>query len=267
MYADTGDEEKLRAHYEACLALPGYQTLREHTTILGTWDDHDYGVNNGGKEWTAKDMSQRLFLDFFNVPSSSSRRTQAGIYHSTDIGTGSQRIRIITLDCRYHREQPGATADILGETQWAWLEQQLSTNPAPWTIIVSGIQVLAAEHRYEKWAQFPQARARLLALLSTCPSQPIIISGDRHIAEISAYTTDNGRTIYDITSSGMTHSWRNAPPEANALRFGPRYTGRNIGTIQFDWTTSTAHLRIIPVIPTEAPARLPTASIQLIPKP
>ena len=41
--------------------------------IIGTWDDHDYGLNDAGKEYDGKDFSQQLMLDFLDEPSDSLR--------------------------------------------------------------------------------------------------------------------------------------------------------------------------------------------------
>lgn len=50
--------------------------------IIGTWDDHDYGLNDAGKEFGFKDVSQQLMLDFFDEPKDSPRcySTSDGIY-------------------------------------------------------------------------------------------------------------------------------------------------------------------------------------------
>ena len=42
---------------------------------------------------------------------------------------------------------------MLGETQWAWLEDQLSM-PADIRIITSSIQVIAEGHGWERWGNF-----------------------------------------------------------------------------------------------------------------
>jgi alkaline phosphatase D len=46
---------------------------------------------------------------------------------------------------------------MLGETQWKWLEDQLTASDADVHIIGGGIQFLPEEHRSEKWANFPAA--------------------------------------------------------------------------------------------------------------
>jgi alkaline phosphatase D len=41
--------------------------------VIGTWDDHDYGLNDAGKEYSGKVFSQRLMLDFLDEAEDSSR--------------------------------------------------------------------------------------------------------------------------------------------------------------------------------------------------
>ena len=68
IYADTDDMKALRAMYDQQKNEPGYKKLAQTTDVLGTWDDHDYGLNDGGVEFKAKDASQQEFLNFMNVP-------------------------------------------------------------------------------------------------------------------------------------------------------------------------------------------------------
>ncbi|KAK2563697.1 hypothetical protein P5673_012678 [Acropora cervicornis] len=86
--------------------------------VLGVWDDHDYGMNNGGK------------------PVDSLRRKREGTYASYIFGSGGKRVKLILLDTRSHLRW-GTDCDILGKEQWEWLEMQLSdTNPAQLTVIL-----------------------------------------------------------------------------------------------------------------------------------
>jgi alkaline phosphatase D len=162
-------------------------------------------------------------------------------------------VKIILLDGRYHREKPGATADPLGAEQWQWLEQQLTNSDAEVHLIGSGIQVIASEHPYEKWADFPAARARLFSLIARSGARNVIfLSGDRHLGEISRLTDPPlTRPLYDITSSGMTHHaqdnlFHSFSHEANRFRRGNNFVDLNFGLIAFDWSAAapTATLQI-----------------------
>jgi len=71
IYADTDNMQKLEAMYTVQSRLQSYDSLRNIANIIGTWDDHDYGLNDGGVEFKAKQGSQQAFLDFMGVPKDS----------------------------------------------------------------------------------------------------------------------------------------------------------------------------------------------------
>ena len=246
IYADTDDMGVMRAMYEDQLAQPGYARLRETTRVLGIWDDHDYGVNDGGKEYPARAESQVELLDFLGEPRGSARRGRAGVYTSYVYGEAPNRTKIILLDTRYHRDAPGAEGDILGEAQWAWLQEQLNGSDAQLHLIGGGIQFLPEDHRHEKWAEFPTARARLFDVIAASgAANVILLSGDRHISEISRVDDSGaGYPLYEVTSSGMTHSWADNPGEVNRHRVGEMYTLLSFGVIEVDWAGGTVSLQL-----------------------
>ncbi len=256
MYGDSESMDTLKAKYDRQKSNPIYQQLRQSTPIIGVWDDHDYGVNDGGKEYPRRKESQQLMLDFLDVPANSSLRTQEGGYSAHTYGPTGQRVKVILLDGRYFRDPlkkegkanvPDPSGDMLGESQWKWLEKELTNSDADVHIIGSGIQVLPEEHPYEKWANFPTARQRLLDLVGkTKPKGALFISGDRHIAEVSKVTVPGlGYDLFDITSSGLTHV--SAPrEEPNRHRVGDMVAKLNYGLITINWQTKplTATVRI-----------------------
>ena len=75
IYGDSEDMEVLRRKYAQLDAKPGFQKLRQSIPILATWDDHDYGEDNGGIDFPMKDFSQSLFLDFIDEPLHTPRRS------------------------------------------------------------------------------------------------------------------------------------------------------------------------------------------------
>ncbi len=103
IYSDTDDPEIMKADYEKQGNNKEYQDFIKNTPILATWDDHDYGLNDGGREWHFKEKSQQLFLDFFKVPKDSPRRSREGVYSSKVFRVPEGSIKIILLDTRYFR--------------------------------------------------------------------------------------------------------------------------------------------------------------------
>jgi len=195
----------------------GYQRMRKNVKrIFGTWDDHDYGRNDGDNRFIHKAHAQEKFLDFLDVPLSSPRRTRHGVYSSETIpmkdGTS---LLFLLLDVRYHRDPWSTTAedgDILGEEQWKWLEEEVRHSTAKAIIVGSGIQILWTDwgKLSEHWNNFSNAKARLLNVLSG--KNVIFISGDVHMAEVRHIKPWGA---LEITSSGLTHSWGDRP--ANRL--------------------------------------------------
>lgn len=215
VYADTDRPDILRAAYKMQREQPAFRRFRESVPIAATWDDHDFGFNDSGREFGMKEESKRQFLDFFDEPVDSERRKRPGVYTSHMIQHFGQRIQVILLDLRWFRSplkqdvncdyvpnyDPEAT--ILGEAQWAWLEAELD-RPADVRLLGSSIQFASDEHRWEKWANFPLEKARLLKMIDTKGIDNLsVLSGDMHFGELTPERTPQGRVIYDLTSSGL----------------------------------------------------------------
>lgn len=237
IYGDSENMDVIKRKYDAQLAKTWYAKLVNEIAVYGTWDDHDYGKNDAGKEYKKKKETRDLMFEFLNVPKSNEAWGREGAYQSYIIEKSDITLKLILLDCRYFRDEDNKSqsADILGEAQWEWLSKELQKNEADIHLIGNGIQILAEEHKYEKWANFPTSRKRLLDLIeSSAPNYPIFLSGDRHISELSAVNVDGyDYPIYDITSSGLTHPWTSFPGEANRHRIGEVIHETNFGLLRF----------------------------------
>lgn len=256
IYGDSPDMDVLAAKYAKQKNDPYYQQLLATTAIYGIWDDHDYGTNDGGKNWPHKAAAEQLMLDFLDVPKDAPVRNYPGTYQSYTIGEEAGRqIKLILLDTRYFQDELTSTpkgnpqryyinetGDILGEAQWQWLTTELQDSTAAVTLIASSIQVLPEEQGYEKWANFPAARQRLLDLVAASPANnPVFLSGDRHIGEISKWLLPNELCYFEVTSSGLTHSYNNVA-EPNKYRVGEVTGERNYGLLRINWANQLPDL-------------------------
>jgi alkaline phosphatase D len=243
VYADTEDMDRTRRLYREQNERAEYAALVAETRITGIWDDHDYGKNDAGREYPKRVESQAALLDFLGEPANGQRRSRRGTYASYEVGSGDRRMKVIMLDGRYFREKPGPTADTLGAEQWAWFERELKSSTAALTVVASGYQFLPEEHKNEKWANFPRARARLFDLLAkTGTPGVVLVSGDRHFAELSRVEDPRiGYPLHELTSSGLTHSWTQVQ-EANGHRVGELYRHINFGIVRVEWDRRVAVL-------------------------
>lgn len=240
IYADHLPASLKEGEYNLLRENTFYKAFRNSTPIIGTWDDHDFSSNGAGGGAGNKPLQQRLALNFLDEPQNSPRRNQEGIYTTYVFGTADKSVRVILLDVRYYRDNPGANATILGEAQWSWLTSVLNSNTAALTLLVTGSQVFPFESGGDSWQRdFPKDFNRLISLLNTHLYPLIILSGDRHFAEISKATITSPTrsfSVYEFTASGMTHSTelRDAP---NRYRVGQWMPQKNFGIISLDWST------------------------------
>jgi alkaline phosphatase D len=241
VYSDTEDMQVMQEKYDQQNSNKNYIQFKKNIPIIGIWDDHDYGGDNQGIHYPMKNESQQLFLNFIGEPQNTQRRNQKGIYTSYTLGKGAEKVKIILLDTRFFKENPGKDSDLLGAAQWEWLEQEFknsSEENIPINIIASGIQFLANSRIIEKWNDYPQSVNKMYTLLEKYqPRGLLFISGDVHYGEILEHKVDTSKLILrEITSSGLTHS--NYPQPLftnNKYTIDEPYTGIQYGMIRIDW--------------------------------
>lgn len=252
IYGDTEDMDELRTKYATLGNRPEFQALRAHCPLLATWDDHDYGLNDGGRHYPQKAASKEVFLDFWGEPSGSSRFEHPGIYHEERFTDGVRTVQVLLLDTRSFRDDlvlagdaPGfkndyrpnqdPAATVLGRAQWTWLEERLAA-PADLRIIATSIQFGHAYNGWESWTNVPHERARLIETIKRTRANGVVfISGDVHWGEISRQVVAGGYPLYDVTASGINRDWDLIEP--NARRVGDPVKEFNFGMIDIDWST------------------------------
>ncbi len=257
LYGDTDDMSILIGKYNQLSCKPEFRSLNATVPFLATWDDHDYGRDDAGKEYPFKAESKAIFLKFWNEPKGSERYGHEGIYHAFTHGPEGRRVQFILLDTRTFRDSippasgkgskhdysphTGTTATILGEAQWKWLRDVLQ-EPADLRVIATSTQFGISYNGYEAWANFPHERQRMVNLIKDTRANGVVfISGDVHWAEMSRFETEGCYPLYDITSSGITQSWPTLEP--NTYRVGRAFKPNNLGMIEVDWDAQPVKLK------------------------
>ncbi len=252
---------KLKRGYAKQRKNKMYKELVSKIPVVGTWDDHDYGLNDGGEEFSFREKSHQLFLDFMNVPRDDQRRGQQGVYTSHEYETSKGKVKVLVLDTRYFRsplekdpdpdrrykKNMAEDATILGPAQWQWLQEELNTSDADFNLLVTSVQFLSMEHGFESWGNFPKEIERLNQLILDSGAKGVmVLSGDRHISEFSR-TSLAGMTypLIDFTSSGLTHSYSDFKGEPNQLRVGEVVSQTSFGLIELNLETKEAHFKIM----------------------
>jgi PhoD-like phosphatase len=162
--------------------------------------------------------------------------------NGTAFPTYSNRtVAIFVLDVRSNKSPwkqgsaayiPDHEGDMLGEQQWQWFEAAIARSQAAVNVVVSGLQhhanIFPNPNIAESWSKFPTAQQRLFdAMLQEGVQAPILVSGDVHMTELARKdceridgTSFQRRSLVELTTSGMTHSWGTlpSPPRSNPLQ-------------------------------------------------
>ena len=270
IYGDTRDPAVLSAKYAQFAAQPGFRRLCDRVPVLATWDDHDYGEDDAGADYPMKEVSQRIFCDFWGEPTDSLRRTRDGIYDAVEFSAGGRRLQVLLPDLRFNRtpirmldlggkkyddwtveleragrpvpgpyeRNPDPQATMLGARQWQWLEAQLA-RPADLRVFASSLQVVADFPGWEAWINYAEDHQRLLQTIRSQRANGLLcLSGDTHYAEFSCLRTNVPYPLWDFTSSGLTETWPVLPP--NSRRVGEAWREPNFGLLQLDWSDPAA---------------------------
>lgn len=170
--------------YQQLRKNPAYASFLNNSsniTVFGTYDDHDYGVNNGDKTYKYAKQAGVAFLKFTGEPKTSPMFRRAengfGLYGvkmfdfsrevgnelMTDAEAGidpdvvprsnktrgeylKTTVAVFVLDCRtnkspWRKMSPDFQGDMLGERQWQWFEAAIANSRAEVNVIVNGLQV------------------------------------------------------------------------------------------------------------------------------
>lgn len=248
VYTKGRSLEKLSQAYHNLTSNEFYGNFSKGLIVDGIWDDHDYGINDAGKYIDNAQERKDEYVKFLTGSRDNDLRKpdgNGGLYHSTVIKIGDVLMKVIFLDTRSFRDDhwirslgeypiKGSAVvasfirgvystlgmgrqyagDMLGSSQWAWLERTLkesTTEQVDVNVIVSSVQVLTSNAIFESWNHFPVEKKRLFTLLANAdPKNVVFISGDVHLGEISeaTYQRSDGSSgkWTEVTSSGLTHS-------------------------------------------------------------
>ncbi len=235
VYADWSPEGKVevtpkllsKRYTETRLALQAFRQKKLIPTF-SVWDDHDYGQNNGTKDFKYKRQVSQLFSQFFPIrPLGSSYITGPGISSKIHL----PNLDLILLDNRSFRTEKSTQGGThFGEDQEAWLFDGMDSKKL--NILISGDQWFGGYHPFESFeGDHPENFKTFLGKLKSKSSPVLFISGDRHLSEIIKVPDQAlGRKSYEITSSAI-HA--NVYPDAFKKNPSPNQIAGVAGKINY----------------------------------
>lgn len=175
----------------------------ELVPAMATWDDHDFGTDNGDKNYRYAAESRQIFFDFF----AQSNRVNGEIQNGPGIAMrwSANPVNFILLDNRSFRTPMSESlATSWGEAQKAWLDQVLDQTKTP-VFLINGQQFFG-EYRGKNAvdAEFPKDYAWLTQRLKGIKNPLLFLSGDIHYTEMMDIEPEIlGFSTIEVTSSSM----------------------------------------------------------------
>ena len=245
---EDGELDKLIRTYKQ-----QYNNLEDFLKNVSTefiWDDHDFGLNDGGSNYRYKETAKELFLETWQIPENDPRRQRDGLYFDKMVEKNGLKIHLIFLDNRTFKSEWKLTDEfnkegkeryvedfnpektLLGKKQWSWLKDKLKVD-SNIKIILSSLQILSLGHGWESWDKFPLERSRFFNLIDESNvSNFFILSGDRHRGGFYQFKTADNKNIYEFTSSSLNYPIPFNTEEEGPLRIGSTYRKANFGVVR-----------------------------------
>jgi len=203
-YVDVTDLATSRLKHRTFLETPFMSSLIRGTSSVGTWDDHDFGLNNGNG-LSAADRRGNTRQAFTEYRAHEQFGTGVeGVYHKVDLGA----MEIFLLDPRWWSQTGPSLVDpskktAFGAQQWTWIQQALEASRAPFKVLLMG-EVWEDKKNgesddmftywYERDALYDFIRAKSIPGV-------VVAGGDIHVSRHLIHRQRIGYDLHDFVTS------------------------------------------------------------------
>ena len=202
VYLKEKDFSSLRDALSKYKSLYGHKEFLDFSSkvpVYAQWDDHDFGTQDTDSNFPHKKITTEAFKQFWNT-----RPYNKAVPGSIAGSLKIKNIRLVFTDNRSFRinSEDIEKRRLFGKEQLRWIEKILKTPDAEIVLLFSSNQVLSNQTVYESVAQHPVERIRIIDAVRDSPAHVLIISGDRHFAEVLTKRV-RSELVYELSSSPM----------------------------------------------------------------
>lgn len=208
-YIDHGALEVQRHSHRQFLRIPSFAEVLKSTPYIGTWDDHDFGLNDSDGLFPQKNNSIKSFKEYRPQFGYGDNKGN-GIY--TKVRTGP--VEVFVIDARWFSYTGKSQIDpkqktLLGKAQWQWLKKELKASTASFKILACGI-IWDDKQNQEKddWETYSTERKALFEWIRKEKISGVsLLGGDIHVSRLLKYPDKHiGYPLYQFISSPMHES-------------------------------------------------------------
>lgn len=191
------DSSNTKMHWKKHLDVRDVTTIEKAYKSIpsySTWDDHDYGKNNGGAEYSGKANALKMWKYLWPNPEMGLDGTP-GVFYKFSWAD----VEFFVIDARYHRD-----TTLLGSAQATWLHNSLKQSNATFKVIVGGCRW----DDDDGWGDFANSRRNLLNVINDNKINGVFyISGDLHKSKFEQHNEDRiDYPLVELVSSGIGKS-------------------------------------------------------------
>ncbi|KAH8059168.1 PhoD-like phosphatase [Aureococcus anophagefferens] len=244
--------------YRNLTTKPSFVGAAAAIPMVFAWDDHDFGLNDGGAANPYLAHAKELFLSFVEAGPRDERRSRPGTYTSYAFGAGDRRVQIVILDTRSFRSDfsldsnatnatgpyaPRPDGFMLGDLQWQWLEDRLR-EPAALRLLVSSIQIVADGHAFECWRMIPGSARGSLAGARRGDRPVGRPAQGRRLPHARRVPRVHGELVHAHDALRPRPAGRGVRGRGRAGPYGPMVHVNHFGTVDVDWDRRVASVAL-----------------------
>ena len=168
----------------------------QNVPTYATWNDHEYGTNNGNKDQKGKINSLRAWESLWANPGYGDETTDDGVYYSYYWGD----VHYIITDDHWYRDP--SKDNRLGTKQTEWIEDELVNSKGTFKVIVIGSDIME-----RGWSSDLNNIGTIVREHNV--NGVVFHAGDIHRNEYKERVTGGfPYPVKQITSSGVAKVWR-----------------------------------------------------------
>ena len=206
-YIDSTGLQYQFQRYREFNEVPQYDRLLKKVPFYGTWDDHDFGLNDTDGNLEGKENARLAFQTY--RPNPTFGDGNEGIYTRFRKGP----VEFFLLDTRWFAgtESSPANSDsltLLGKKQWDWLIEGLKASTADFKVLACGMIWNGATrpNKPDHWGAYQYERDSLFSFIGKNKIEGVVlVGGDIHRSRLIRHDVQelSGYGIYEIISSPM----------------------------------------------------------------
>jgi alkaline phosphatase D len=244
------DGARSRADYDAkwrtALARAPNRAMRQATSTIATWDDHEI-ENDASPDSTTQERFDTARAAFYaHQPLRSD--VPGRIWRSLRWGRTAE---VFVLDCRGERDRHAGR--YISSEQLDWLKQSIANSPATFKLILNSVPIgnypssLFQVQAHDRWDGFPEQRREVLEFIDAHREGVLWLTGDFHIGIA-------GRVALEGTGAEQVElacgpAGANLPNPALSYPSGPQFdyasAAHNVVVLDLDPASRSVRARFI----------------------